>query len=96
MIHTVLTTLVLLAPAATAVEPNARVAPARQGEIEDLVRERATAAEGLSMAELWKDARSVAVLVGDESGVEFDAAVDKVLEAGSPSSGRPCSPKMST
>ncbi|TDJ75259.1 MAG: S41 family peptidase [Planctomycetota bacterium] len=81
MIHTALTTLLLLAPAAY-------VVASPQGDLEDLVREQAAAAEGMPIAELWKEARTVAVLVGDEAGAEFDVAIDSVLRSGTPSSGK--------
>ena len=78
-----------VALAQPALQPVARVAPVGD-ELDELVQERARAAEALGLDAIWREAHELAILVGDEEGAAFDAALDRALagEAEGASKGR--------
>jgi len=76
----------LLAPSPAAAAPRrVPVAPApaaRQDdeELAKILEERARSAGEQTLEELWRSAREVASLLGDELGTSFDAAVERALD----------------
>ncbi len=70
-------------------QPAAEMAALRGAdELDDLVAERMRAAESMDLEALWKEAHELAILVGDEEGAAFDAALDRALGAESSGSGK--------
>ncbi|MFT4537879.1 MAG: carboxyl-terminal processing protease [Planctomycetota bacterium] len=67
------------APVQPTSEPTSQ--PSILDELDDLVQERIRAAESLEIQAIWTEAHELAILVGDEEGAAFDAALDRALRA---------------
>lgn len=78
--------LLLLAPAASAGAPPGATrgvpaaAPQDADELGVILDERLEAVDGMTVEEIWSEAKIVALLVGDEYGAAFDSALDARLK----------------